>query len=170
MSEEKYEMLLYLMIAGAVATAICLMVFILSFVGNLIKKSKRPPKVSLMLTIIGAFAVGIYCYNHFNNLDFLPKGELNPSAVVSPEGQYKIRTYHYTGLFYRTARAEVVNIESGKSKTIYFNDYDRSPAVQWIGNGVVKIGRETLDISKNEVFDFRDTSHENKTLPPQGRI
>ncbi|ANY70675.1 hypothetical protein BBD42_10200 [Paenibacillus sp. BIHB 4019] len=123
-----------------------------------------------MLTIIGASTVGIYVYNHFNNLDFLPKVELNPSAVVSPDGQYKIRTYHYNGLFYRTARAEAVDLKSGKSKTIYFNDYDRSPAVQWIGNSMVKIGRETLDISKNEVFDFRDNLQANKSLPPQGGI
>lgn len=61
-----------------------------------------------------------------------------------------------------------MDMESGKSKTIYFNDYDRSPAIQWAHSGVVKIGRETLDISKNEVFDFRDTSHVNKTMPPQG--
>lgn len=141
MSEKMYDVLLYLMLAVTVATAICLLVFILLFVGSLFKKSKKLPKVSLMLTVIGAFVVGMYCYNHFNNLDFLPKGELNPSAVDSPDGQYIIRTYHYNGLFYRTARAEVVDMESGKSKTIYFNDYDRSPAIQWAHGGVVKIGR-----------------------------
>lgn len=170
MSEKMYEALLYVMLAVTVATAICLLFFILALAGNLMKKSRRLPKMSLLLTAIGALLIGIYGYNHFYNLDFLPKGELNPSAIVSPDGHYEIRTYHYNRLFYRTARAEVVDTRSEKGRTIYFNDYDRSPAVSWLDHHIVKIGRETLDISKNEVYDFRNQTQKHKALPPQGRI
>lgn len=157
----------------SIIAVICIFVTLISIIyvffrliTYFIRKSPFP-RIGLIAFLLSASLVMVYAYNFYNNLDFLPKGILNQS-ISSPNGQYEIRTYHYTNIFSRAARAELYEKESKRTRTIYFNDYDYSPYVEWLGNNRVRIGRETLDITKNERYDYRKEQLRHTELPPQG--
>lgn len=149
-------------------TTISFIFLVTKLIIRLMKKGEFP-KTSLLLTVIGGLLSFLFFYNHHNNLNFLPVGYLNEPTVLSQEGSMEIRTYHYLGMFSQMSRGEVLDKSSDKGKTIYFNDYDYNPKVEWINKNIVKIGRETLDLSKNEVYDFRKDPNKmnKKKLPPQ---
>lgn len=147
-------------------SVVAIVVFLFFLVIKFRSKKKKFPKKSFSIAFFGFICVILFYYFHFYTFILLPTGYLN-QVVLSPDKQHEIRTYHYKSLYNRTSRAELIEIPSGKKQTIYFNDYDYSPFVEWIDNNSVKIGRETLDISKKEVYNFRLKKNIINSLPPQ---
>ncbi|WP_028545596.1 DUF5412 family protein [Paenibacillus taiwanensis] len=166
MNNHVYVILFALSLGLLVTTIISMFIFFILLLLKWFRKERNFPKYSLIVSLVGVIFVSLYYYNYYYNLDFLPKGNLNES-VSSPNGKYEIRTYHFETIFNRMARAEVIEKSNNKAKTIYFNDYDYSPLVVWKNDQIVVIGRETLDITKCEVFDFRHERHRQTNLPPQ---
>ncbi|GAA0361027.1 DUF5412 family protein [Bacillus horti] len=155
-----------LVILGAVFLVITVIVFLLFLIKITIYTFKRnigfPFKCSFILLSCLLFT-SFHYYNLYNNLEYLPEGVINQS-VPSPDGLHEITTYHLNSR--KSARAEVLNINTGKSKTIYYNYYDYSPYVEWISSDTVVIGRETLNIEK-DTYDYRKEQIKPSVLPKQ---
>lgn len=130
-----------------------------------IKKSKR--KVALVLFAALVIIIG-FGYWEFFSLQGVPKGELI-RTVKSPDGKHAIKTYfHNAGSLSADAvRGELVNLSSGSTKNIYWNYPDTDPYIEWIDKDRVRIGDQTLNISKKETYDWRDDDKHIKEYPKQ---
>lgn len=166
MNDNFFSYLSYLAILCVFITSITSLYVLIRLIMYFIKKSNFPKYGLITLVLSGSF-LAIYGYNYFHNLDFLPKGHLN-KTVPSPDDKYEIRTYHYTNIFSRMARAEIIERKNKKRTTIYFNDFDYSPYVEWVGNNKVIIGGKLLDISKNEKYDFRNDPYRSTKFSNNG--
>ncbi|PFN04498.1 DUF5412 domain-containing protein [Bacillus cereus] len=130
-----------------------------------IKKSKR--KVALVLLAALVIIIG-FGYWKFFSLQGVPKGELI-RTVKSSDGKHVIKTYfHNAGSLSADAvRGELVNLSSGSTKNIYWNYPDTDPYIEWVGKDKVRIGDQTLNISKKETYDWRDDDKHIKEYPKQ---
>lgn len=111
------------------------------------------PRKTFFFTLSFLVVTGILYYNQYYNLDYLPSGEMNTN-IVSPNGKYSIKTYHFTGIYGENAKAVLVDLNKNKEKTIYFNRFDYDPYVEWVTNDQVVIGEEKLNIHK-DTYDYR---------------
>ncbi|WP_238653478.1 DUF5412 family protein [Paenibacillus piscarius] len=166
MNNQLYIGLLVGAIIFGVTGLISLIISLILLIRMAFNKKTAFPKRSLITAFITGAGCLLFFYNQQNNINFLPKGYLN-STFESPDKKYEIRTYHYGSLFYRNARAELINKSNNNRSTIYFNDYDYSPLVTWKTNEVVLIGNVELDISKHQTFDYRKIKNHTKSVPPQ---
>ncbi|MGE7902280.1 DUF5412 domain-containing protein, partial [Bacillus paramycoides] len=119
-----------------------------------IKKTKGKALIiifSILVIIIG------FGYWKFFSLQGVPKGELI-QTVKSPDGKYLIKTYfHNAGSLSADAvRGELVNLNTDSAENIYWNYPDADPYIEWVNKDSVRIGDQTLDISKKETYDWRD--------------
>ncbi|KEK24609.1 DUF5412 domain-containing protein [Bacillus gaemokensis] len=122
-----------------------------------IKKTKR--KVALVLFSALVIIIG-FGYWKFFSLQGVPTGKLI-RTVKSLDGKHAIKTYfHNAGSLsadaVREELGELVNLSSNSAKNIYWNYPDTDPYIEWIDKDRVKIGDQTLDISKRETYDWRD--------------
>jgi hypothetical protein len=129
-----------------------------------LKKRKFPTKRLLVFLLFPVIS-SVQFYNQYYNLNYLPAGELN-AVFPSPNENYDIHTYHFTGIYGENSKAVLVNTETEKENTVYFNWYDYDPQVEWVNNDIVKIGREELSIHQ-DTYDYRHDSDSLRTLPPQ---
>ncbi|PGN46134.1 hypothetical protein CN962_21150 [Bacillus cereus] len=130
-----------------------------------IKKTKGKALIiifSMLLIIIG------FGYWKFFSLQGVPKGELI-QTVKSPDGKYLIKTYfHNAGSLSADAvRGELVNLNTDSAENIYWNYPDADPYIEWVNKDSVRIGDQTLDISKKETYDWRDDDNHIKEMPKQ---
>ncbi|MFD3449374.1 DUF5412 domain-containing protein [Microbacteriaceae bacterium 4G12] len=132
---------------------------------GVIKKTKRKVLLVLLITFL---IFSVFIYWKFFSMQGVPKGELI-RTVQSPDGKYELKTYFHDGgsLSSDAARGELVNKSSHRAKTIYWNYPDQDPHIEWINNHIVKIGDQTLDVSKNQVYDWRGKEKHSKELPKQ---
>ncbi len=104
--------------------------------------------LSFTLILIGIFVFGGVLYLTLvpsNSLDDLPEGELIKS-ISSPDGTYTINLYLCNGgaTTDYSLRGEVV--EGDKTTNIYYKLGDDDAIVGWIGNHIVEIDGESLDV------------------------
>ncbi|MGE7874860.1 DUF5412 domain-containing protein [Bacillus paramycoides] len=130
-----------------------------------IKKTKGKALIiifSILVIIIG------FGYWKFFSLQGVPKGELI-QTVKSPDGKYLIKTYfHNAGSLSADAvRGELVNLNTDSAENIYWNYPDADPYIEWVNKDSVRIGDQTLDISKKETYDWRDDDNHIKEMPKQ---
>jgi len=130
-----------------------------------IKKTKGKALIiifSMLIIIIG------FGYWKFFSLQGVPKGELI-QTVKSPDGKYLIKTYfHNAGSLSADAvRGELVNLNTDSAENIYWNYPDADPYIEWLNKDSVRIGDQTLDISKKETYDWRDDDNHIKEMPKQ---
>lgn len=132
---------------------------------NVIKETKR--KVAIVLIAIVVILSG-FIYWKFFSLQGVPKGKLI-RVITSPDGQYEIKTYldDTDSLSANAVRGELSKKNSNSTKTIYWNYPDEDPYIEWVNNRTVRIGNQTLDISKNQVYDWRDEEKHSKEKPKQ---
>ncbi|PFD96847.1 hypothetical protein COE15_10820 [Bacillus cereus] len=130
-----------------------------------IKKTKR--KVALVLFAALVIIIG-FGYWKFFSLQGVPKGEWI-RTVQSPDGKHAIKTYfHNAGSLSADAvRGELVNLSSDSTKNIYWNYPDTDPYIQWMDKDRVRIGDQTLDISREETYDWREDDKHIKKEPKQ---
>ncbi|MEN1937503.1 DUF5412 domain-containing protein [Paenibacillus sp. 102] len=130
-----------------------------------IKRIKR--KVALVLLIALVMIIG-FGYWKFFSLQGVPKGELI-RTVKSPDGKHVIKTYfHNAGSLSADAvRGELVNLSSNSVQNVYWNYPDTNPYIEWIDKDRVRIGDQTLDISKKETYDWRQDDKHIKEQPKQ---
>lgn len=130
-----------------------------------IKKTKR--KVALVLFAALVIIIG-FGYWKFFSLQGVPKGE-RIRTVQSPDGKHVIKTYfHDAGSLSADAvRGELVNLSSDSTKNIYWNYPDTDPYIQWMDKDRVRIGDQTLDISREETYDWREDDKHIKKEPKQ---
>lgn len=129
------------------------------------KRTKRKVAVVLLSILIAIIGFG---YWKFFSLQGVPKRELI-HTVKSPDGKHLIKTYfHDAGSLSADAvRGELVNLHSNSTKNIYWNYPDTDPYIEWIDNDRVRIGDQTLHISKKETYDWREDSKHVRELPKQ---
>ncbi|WP_020060255.1 DUF5412 domain-containing protein [Bacillus sp. 123MFChir2] len=130
-----------------------------------IKKTKRKVGIVLLsMLIIGA----CFIYWQFFSLQGVPTGKLI-RTIESPNGDYKLKTYFQDGgsLSLDAVRGELVHLKTNSSKTIYWNYPDADPLVEWIDETTVKMGNQTLHISKQETYDWRDDENHKREYPKQ---
>lgn len=163
MNEVLYTSLLLILFLSLFITSILLLLTIIRIFSWLRRKKDFPKKLVYLLLPFLLLSLSLFL-NHYYNLNSLPEGVLN-AVVESPDGMNRIETYHFTGIYGANAKAVLVDQESGKRSTIYFNWYDYDPEVTWLNNRQVKIGRETLDIY-DETYDYRRNKNV-ESLPPQ---
>jgi hypothetical protein len=159
---------IFIVLLGFIA-AISALILIYQLTCKIFNKKTGFPKKSFIAFIAAVAFICVYFLNLYTNLDFLPKGEFN-REVNSPKGDYSIRTYHYgaTNAYYaRMSRAELVNKSNGDVKTIYFNEYDYDPLVEWADYENVRIGRISFNIKNINYFDFRKQKLSTTELAPQ---
>ncbi|MDR4986909.1 hypothetical protein CN491_16065 [Bacillus cereus] len=130
-----------------------------------IKKTKGKALIiifSMLVIIIG------FGYWKFFSLQGVPKGKLI-QTVKSPDGKYLIKTYfHNAGSLSADAvRGELVNLNTDSAENIYWNYPDADPYIKWVNKDSVRIGDQTLDISKKETYDWRDDDNHIKEMPKQ---
>ncbi|PFI38739.1 hypothetical protein COI73_31035 [Bacillus cereus] len=130
-----------------------------------IKKTKGKSLIiifSMLIIIIG------FGYWKFFSLQGVPEGELI-QTVKSPDGKYLIKTYfHNAGSLSADAvRGELVNLNTDSAENIYWNYPDADPYIEWVNKDSVRIGDQTLDISKKETYDWRDDDNHIKEMPKQ---
>lgn len=132
---------------------------------NEIKKKKRRVGILLLSLLVIIISFG---YWKFFSLQGVPKGELI-RTVKSPDGKHAIKTYfHNAGSLSADAvRGELVSPSSNSTKNIYWNYPDTDPYIEWIDKDRVRIGDQTLDISKEETYDWRDDDKHIKEYPKQ---
>jgi hypothetical protein len=126
----------------------------------------RKKRLIITLSILGI--AGFLIYRNFFSLQGVPKGELI-RTIPSPNGEYSISTYFKNGgsLSMDAARGELVDLRKNTRKTIYWNYPDEDPYVEWTNNSVVIIGNQTIDISKDETYDWRVDKKWVRELPRQ---
>ncbi|WP_226035273.1 DUF5412 family protein [Aquibacillus saliphilus] len=167
MNETLYMFLFLLMFTMILVTAIFAVILIVGIVRGL--KSKRTFPMKRLVLFLVSFSISlILFYNQYFNLDYLPAGELNAS-FASLDSRYEIETYHFNGIYGMNSKAVLVELETGDSKTIYFNWYDYDPMVEWVNKDTVKIGRETLNIHDGS-YDYRHDPDVIRILPLQRKI
>ena len=86
----------------------------------------------------------------------LPEGEFI-AAYDSPESFYTLNIYLCSGNATTdfAIRGELCTNETGQTKNIYWGYHEDEANVEWISDTIVIINGITLDISKNETFDWR---------------
>ncbi|MES5929953.1 DUF5412 domain-containing protein [Bacillus cereus group sp. MG9] len=130
-----------------------------------IKKTKGKALIIIFSMLVIIIGVG---YWKFFSLQGVPKGELI-QTVKSPDGKYLIKTYfHNAGSLSADAvRGELVNLNTDSAENIYWNYPDADPYIEWVNKDSVRIGNQTLDISKKETYDWRDDDNHIKEMPKQ---
>ncbi|PHS34994.1 MAG: hypothetical protein COA82_06310 [Alkaliphilus sp.] len=169
MSNTLFIIIMYFAFLILFATIASLFILVAKVIFGFANRTHIANKNHWVLFLLSVVLLSLYYYNIYCNIEFLPKGYLN-QMVSSPNGELQISTYNYSGfhlgLHFRAARAAVYNVDTGESKTIYFNNYDYDPYVEWMNNSKVIIGRETLDVDR-DIYDFRRELKRHTKLPRQ---
>lgn len=153
-----FNFLTLMVILIFLSTIVLIMIFIIKLITHSLHKNKDLSFKILVVIIIGIIIISIYYYNYNHNLEFLPKGYLN-EIVISPNGQREIRTYNFSGfIYYKNLRAEVIDIKTNKSKTIYYNTEKGKINVKWINNNIIAIGDIILNVDE-DIYDYRNNKN-----------
>jgi len=93
----------------------------------------------------------------FYNINSLPTGEFLFSSM-SPTGEYTLKMYSVYGgkTLGNAIRGEVVFIETGKIKNVYWQADEKTAMVSWFSDAIVTINNNNVDIANNNNYDWRD--------------
>ena len=85
----------------------------------------------------------------------LPEGTFIKSST-SPNGKYKVNAYLFDGgaTVDCAIRAEVVYLETGKSRNIYWQYHAYSAQMKWLFDDVVEINGMALNVL-HDMYDYR---------------
>lgn len=110
---------------------------------------KKVIRVILILCLIGAFLSAC-------DMDHLPDGELIKS-VDSPDGTYRFNAYLCDGgaTTDYAVRGEVVAVDSGEKRNIYWQYKEHDAEITWKNNTVVVINGVELDVTEDS-YDWRN--------------
>ena len=109
--------------------------------------------IIIIVVVCGLSVFGIY---HFANLFREDTSEYTLlQTSVSPDGAYKLNAYR-TEPGATTDFSIKVFLESGKKeKRIYDAYHEKSVDISWLDNERVCINGKTLNLAKNETYDWR---------------
>jgi len=118
MNNSLFEFLSLGMLGVFLAVLLLTFIFLIRIILYMVKKDKKFPRRNLFAIVTGSAIIAIYFYHFTNNIEFFPEGYLNQS-ILSPTGQYELKTYNISSLFIddKTLRAEVVDTQTKKATT-----------------------------------------------------
>ena len=108
----------------------------------------------VLLVVISTLVYGFYYF--FYDMNHLQDGELL-SVHNSPSNKYTLNVYLLNGgaTVSYSIRGEIVDNNSKKEKNIYLKYRQEEADIEWESDDVVIINGIRLDISKNEIYDWR---------------
>lgn len=85
----------------------------------------------------------------------LPEGTLIAESL-SPNGLYQVNAYLCDGgaTVDQSIRAEVVNVNNGKTRNIYWQYHAYDARIQWISEEIVVVNGITLNVL-TDMYDYR---------------
>lgn len=97
----------------------------------------------------------MFIYNHFYNLQKVPKGEYLQSST-SPDNTYKVNFYLANGgaTTSTSIRGELEDLKTKKTKNIYWNSPEESVRVIWTDESTVIINGREIKLPDGK-FDYR---------------
>lgn len=76
---------------------------------------------------------------------------------TSPDNTYTLEAYRVNGGATTDYSIKVYRIDNDSSKSLIYNKYhDYNAEIKWISNYTVSINDVTIDLSKNETYDWRN--------------
>lgn len=115
--------------------------------------------IATILTIIVVlFNITFFIVDSFfYNIDTLPTGDFLFSSM-SPTGEYTLKMYSVYGgeTLGNAIRGEIVYIETGEVKNVYWKAAEKTAIVSWLSDSIVNINNNNVDIEKNIFYDWRD--------------
>lgn len=120
-------------------------------------KDRRIRSITAALAlVVMLFNLVFFCIDSFfYNINNLPEGKFLFSSM-SPGGQYTLKLYLVDGgqTLGKGIRGELVDIETKKSKNVYWVAGEEHAMVGWASDEVVSVNGHTVDVSKY-VYDWR---------------
>src|SRR5699024_3555903 len=116
MNETLYMLLFYSFFILILLGTVSLIILLIEIFKWALKRRSFPKK-QLLICILLLVISGVQFYNQYYNFNYLPAGELN-AAFPSPNENYEIKTYHFTGVYGINAKVVLVNTETQEENTI----------------------------------------------------
>lgn len=113
--------------------------------------------ITVLTIIVVLFNITFFIVDSFfYNINTLPKGEFLFSSM-SPTGEYTLKMYSvYAGETLGNAiRGEVIYIDTGEIKNIYWQANEKTAMVSWLSDTIVNINNNNVDVLGN-AYDWRD--------------
>ena len=118
----------------------------------MVNNDKRIMRRTIAISVVFAVAC-ILCSCGMANL---PDGELLEESL-SPDGKYQVNSYLVSAgaTVANSIKCEVVEVESGTKRNIYWQYRCEDASIEWIDNRTVVINGVTLDILTDS-YDWRN--------------
>lgn len=115
-----------------------------------LKKYKKSIFILLYVFILIGFAFQLSACSAFTS-------EEKILTSTSPDNTYTLEAYRVNGGATTDYSIKVYRIDNDSSKSLIYNKYhDYNAEIKWISNYTVSINDVTIDLSKNETYDWRN--------------
>ena len=115
-----------------------------------LKKIKKSLFVFLSVFVLIGFAFQLSACSAFTSQEKI-------LTSTSPDNTYTLEAYRVNGGATTDYSVKVYRFDNNSSKALIYNKYhDYNAEINWISNCVVSINDVTLDLSKNETYDWRN--------------
>ncbi len=115
-----------------------------------LKKYKKSIFILISVFILIGFAFQLSACSAFTS-------EEKILTSTSPDNTYTLEAYRVNGGATTDYSIKVYRIDNDSSKSLIYNKYhDYNAEIKWISNYTVSINDVTIDLSKNETYDWRN--------------
>ena len=126
--------------------------------GKMMKNKIFRLSITISTVIVVLFNITFFVIDSFfYNIDNLPVGEFLFSSM-SPTGDYTLKMYSVYGgeTLGNAIRGEIVSIENGKVRNVYWQSDEKTAVVSWLSDSIVNINNNNVDVANNINYDWRD--------------
>lgn len=113
--------------------------------------------ITVATALIVMFNIVYYAFDAFSyNIDDLPEGEFL-YASMSPTAEYVMTTYYIKGsnTLKEGVRCEVTEVATDQKRNIYWQVGVDNAIAGWTANDVININGVSINLSKNDSYDWR---------------